>query len=212
VRTVIDAQPRRRGEPAPPAGRFDAGPQPAGRPPAPGRLGYVQAFLNSFWDLGGDGEEVWSSPGAYGEWLARRGFGARATRADLDRALGLREALRAACLANHDGGEAPEAIASLDEIARAVAPAGALTPNLAKGTIEATRTGPDAACALVLGLVLIARVDGTFARLKSCPHERCGWVFYDASRNRSSQWCSMRICGNRTKSEAFRRRHTGKSD
>ena len=27
--------------------RFDAGPQPAGRPPAPGRLAYVQAFLNT---------------------------------------------------------------------------------------------------------------------------------------------------------------------
>jgi predicted RNA-binding Zn ribbon-like protein len=208
----MDVKPRHRGEAAAIAGRFDAGPQPAGRPPAPGRLGYVQAFLNSFWDLGGDGEEVWSSPDAYGEWLARRGFVAGATPADLAQALELREALRAVCLANHDGAEAPEAIATLDEIARAVAPVGGLTPNLAKGTVEATRTGPDAACALVLGLFLIARVDGTFARLKACPHEKCGWVFYDASRNRSSQWCSMRICGNRTKSEAFRRRHTRRPD
>ena len=54
--------------------RFDAGPQPAGRPPAPGRLGYVQAFLNTFWDLGGDGDEVWSSQAAYGAWLADRGL------------------------------------------------------------------------------------------------------------------------------------------
>jgi predicted RNA-binding Zn ribbon-like protein len=204
----MNAQPRHPGPAAAIAGRFDPGPQPAGRPPAPGRLGYVQAFLNSFWDLGGDGDEVWSSPGAYGEWLARRGFGSRATGADLARALELREALRAVCLANHDAGEAPEAIAALDEIARAVAPGGALTPWLGQGSIEATREGPDAACALVLGIVLIARADGTFARLKACPHERCGWAFYDMSRNRSSQWCSMRICGNRTKSEAFRRRHT----
>ena len=208
----MDVKPRHRGEAAAIAGRFEAGPQPAGRPPAPGRLGYVQAFLNSFWDLDGDGQEVWSSPGAYGAWLDDRGFGWHATAADLDRALELREALRAVCLANHDGGGAPEAIATLDEIGRAVAPMGGLTPNLAKGTIEATRTGPQAACALVLGLFLIARVDGTFARLKACPHERCGWVFYDASRNRSSQWCSMRICGNRTKGEAFRRRHTRKPD
>jgi predicted RNA-binding Zn ribbon-like protein len=205
-------KPRHREEAAATAARFDAGQQPAGRPPAPGRLGYVQAFLNSFWDLGGDGEEVWSSPSAYGAWLGDRGFGRRATAADLERALELREALRAVCLANHDGGEAPEAIATLDEIARAVAPVGGLTPNLANGTIEAARTGPDAACALILGIVLIARADGTFARLKACPHERCGWAFYDMSRNRSSQWCSMRICGNRTKSEAFRRRHTRRPD
>jgi predicted RNA-binding Zn ribbon-like protein len=186
--------------------RFDAGPQPAGRPPAPGRLGYVQAFLNTFWDLGGTGDEMWSSPAAYGAWLADRGFGARATRADLERAVELREALRKVCLANHDGGEAPAAIATLDRVAEAVAPAAGLTPSLASGALEAAKDGPDAACALVLGIVLIARTDGTFERLKACPHAACGWAFYDYSRNRSSQWCSMRICGNRTKAQTFRRR------
>ena len=188
--------------------RFDAGPQPAERPPAPGRLGYVQAFLNTFWELGGSGDEVWTSPGAYGAWLVARGFDGEATRADLARAIELREALRAVCLANHDGAEAREAIAALDVIARAVAPQAGLTPSLGDGALEATREGPDAACGLVLGIVLIARADGTFARLKACPHAKCGWAFYDVSRNRSSQWCSMRICGNRTKGEAFRRRHT----
>jgi predicted RNA-binding Zn ribbon-like protein len=186
--------------------RFDAGPQPAGRPPAPGRLGYVQAFLNTFWDLEGHGDEVWSSPAAYGAWLADRGFGNEATRADLARALELREALRDVCLANHDGAEPPGPIAALDRIARAVAPGAGLTPSLEQGAVEATREGSDAACALVLATVLVARADGTFSRLKACPHERCGWAFYDKSRNRSSQWCSMRICGNRTKGEAFRRR------
>jgi predicted RNA-binding Zn ribbon-like protein len=188
--------------------RFDAGPQPAGRPPAPGRLAYVQAFLNSFWDLGSHGAEVWSSPAAYGEWLAERGFDGQPTRTDLARALELRDALRALCLANHDSTDAPDAIATLDEIARAVGPHAGLTPSLATGTLEATRDGPDAACALALSTVLIARIDGTFARLKACPHAKCGWAFYDTSRNRSSQWCSMRICGNRTKGEAFRRRRT----
>ena len=186
--------------------RFDAGPQPAGRPPAPGRLGYVQAFLNTFWELGGSGDEVWSSPGAYGAWLAARGFDAQANQTDLDHAIELREALRAVCLANHDGSEVPDAIATLDEIAHDVAPAAGLTPSLGSSAIEAVREGPDAACALALGIVLIARVDGTFRRLKACPHADCGWAFYDIFCNRSSQWCSMRICGNRTKGEAFRRR------
>jgi predicted RNA-binding Zn ribbon-like protein len=188
--------------------RFDAGPQPAGRPPAPGRLGYVQAFLNTFWDLGGDGDEVWSSPAAYGAWLAERGFDARATHADLERALTLREALRVVCLAHHDGGEAPDAVATLDGIGRAVASAASLTPSLAQDTLDPAADGPDAACALVLGIVFAARADGSFGRLKACPHAKCGWAFYDISRNRSSQWCSMRICGNRTKGETFRRRRT----
>jgi predicted RNA-binding Zn ribbon-like protein len=187
--------------------RFDAGTQPAGRPPAPGRLAFVQAFLNTFWDLDGDGSEAWSTPGAYGAWLRARGFdGAGASDGDLHRALGLREALRELCRANHGGGEAPGALATLDRIALAVAPAAALAPSLRTGALDPAGDGPDAACALALGIVFAARADGTFARLKACPHAHCGWAFYDASRNRSGQWCSMRICGNRTKGEAFRRR------
>ena len=191
--------------------RFDAGTQPAGRPPAPGRLAFVQAFLNTFWDLDGDGSEVWSTPGAYGAWLRARGFdGAEASPGDLGRALELREALRALCRANHDDGDAPAALAALDRIAHAVAPAAALAPSLRTGALDPAGDGPDAACALALGIVFAARADGTFARLKACPHAHCGWAFYDASRNRSGQWCSMRICGNRTKGEAFRRRNSAR--
>jgi predicted RNA-binding Zn ribbon-like protein len=186
--------------------RFDAGTQPAGRPPAPGRLAFVQAFLNTFWDLDGDGSEAWSSPGAYGDWLRARGFHATPDHTDLERALTLREALREVCLANHDAGEAPEALGRLDAIAAAVAKKAALAPSLRTGTLEPAGDGADAACALALGIVFAARADGSFARLKACPHAHCGWAFYDASRNRSSQWCSMRICGNRTKGESFRRR------
>jgi predicted RNA-binding Zn ribbon-like protein len=192
--------------------RYDAGKQPADRPPAPGRLGFVQAFLNSFWDLDRHGGEVWTTPGAYGNWLAERGFDAGATRADVDRAIELREALRALCLANHDGGEPPEAVATLDRLARAVAPAAALAPSLAANTLEPVGAGPDAACALALAITFAARADGTFGRLKACPHANCGWAFYDTSRNRSGQWCSMRICGNRTKGEAFRRRRARSRD
>ena len=132
---------------------------------------------------------------------------APASDADLERAIELREALRDAVpgpprrLATR-----PAALAVLDRLARAVAPAAALTPSLRTGALEPAGDGPDAACALALAIVFGARADGTFARLKACPHAHCGWAFYDGSRNRSGQWCSMRICGNRTKGEAFRRR------
>ena len=49
---------------------------------------------------------------------------------------------------------------TLDRIAQAVAPGAGLTPSLAGGTLEAAKEGPDAACALALGVVLVARVDG----------------------------------------------------
>jgi predicted RNA-binding Zn ribbon-like protein len=189
--------------------RFDPGPQPAGRAPAPGRLGLVQAFLNTFWDLDAHGGERWPDPAAYGVWLAARGFASRGVGdEELARAIELREALRALALANHDDAPAPAAEAALDRIAAAVAPRAGLTPRFAGGAdrLEAAGDGPDAALALVLGIVFAARADGSWRRLKACPHERCGWAFYDRSRNRSSQWCSMRICGNRTKGARHRSR------
>jgi hypothetical protein len=43
-------------------------------------------------------------------------------------------------------------------------------------------------------------------RVKICPADDCRWAFYDTSRNRSRQWCSMKVCGNRAKARAHRRR------
>jgi len=189
--------------------RFDPGRQPAGRAPAPGRLGLVQAFLNSFWDLDGRGAERWADPAAYGAWLHERGLAADPAVVrpeDLGRALELREALRALALANHDDAPAPAAEAVLDRIAAEVGPAAGLTPRFGDGPprLDVGADGPDAALGLVLGVVLAARWDGSWPRLKACPHAHCGWAFYDRSRNRSSQWCSMRICGNRTKAARHR--------
>ena len=51
---------------------YDAGPQPGGRSPAPGRLGLVQAFVNSHYDIEGEhGAELLSSPEALAGWLSR---------------------------------------------------------------------------------------------------------------------------------------------
>lgn len=46
-------------------------------------------------------------------------------------------------------------------------------------------------------------------RLKLCDAHDCGWLFIDASRNRSRRWCDMRGCGNRAKARRFRERHGG---
>ena len=42
---------------------------------------------------------------------------------------------------------------------------------------------------------------GELERVKECPHEEggCGWLFYDASKNRSRRWCDMAGCGSRVK-------------
>lgn len=44
------------------------------------------------------------------------------------------------------------------------------------------------------------------ARLRLCDAHDCGWLFIDASRNRSRRWCDMGGCGNREKVRRYRER------
>ena len=180
--------------------RFDAGPQPGGRAPAPGRIAFVQAFVNSFWDLGAGGADAWATDAGFARWMTARGFCARG--GDRHAATAVREGLRALFLAHNATGSVADAERRLDELA---APA-ALTPRLGGLALEPAGDTPADATALALGIVVLARAHGSLDRMKACPHEHCGWVFHDGSRNRSGQWCSMRLCGNRTKGAAFRAR------
>jgi predicted RNA-binding Zn ribbon-like protein len=59
----------------------------------------------------------------------------------------------------------------------------------------------------VLAAVTVASIEGTWQRLKLCSAPDCVVVYYDASKNRSRRWCSMRVCGNRSKTRAYYRRH-----
>ena len=65
--------------------------------------------------------------------------------------------------------------------------------------------GVAGALATLVGIVAEA-AGGTWLRLKSCPGEACGWIFYDRSRSGSGRWCDMTVCGNRTKTRAYRAR------
>jgi predicted RNA-binding Zn ribbon-like protein len=45
-------------------------------------------------------------------------------------------------------------------------------------------------------------------RVGQCADDKCGWFFWDNSRNRSRRWCDMRDCGNRAKSRRhYKRAH-----
>ena len=67
-----------------------------------------------------------------------------------------------------------------------------------------------------VGAVLAASarlaVLGDWDRVKICPADSCRWAFFDHSRNRSRTWCSMRVCGNRTKARNWRERARVRSD
>jgi predicted RNA-binding Zn ribbon-like protein len=44
------------------------------------------------------------------------------------------------------------------------------------------------------------------ARVRQCSGDLCDWLFLDTSRNHMRRWCSMRVCGNRTKVRRFFKR------
>ena len=150
---------------------------------APEPLRQVQLFVNST-----DVEKgVDWLPG----WLAERGLTGEEARART-----LREALRELVLANNGFPASAEARAVVNEVAARV------RLRIDDGVQLETADALDGVVATMLGAML----DGTWVRLKAC--RNCHWSFYDYSPNRSATWCSMQLCGNRSKTRAYRRRRT----
>jgi len=42
--------------------------------------------------------------------------------------------------------------------------------------------------------------------LKKCNNHKCSLIFIDTSKNHSRRWCSMEVCGNRSKVNSFSKR------
>jgi predicted RNA-binding Zn ribbon-like protein len=172
--------------------------------PAPGRLGLLQRFLNTVapeWK-----QEMLHSPQRLRIVLAELDLvspAAPVSEDNLRRALELREALRALALANNGIPAAHDAEHVVEQAA-----AGALGIRFVNGLprFVGTERGVAGALATLAGIVAEAAAAGTWPRLKACPAEACGWVFYDRSRNRSGRWCDSTVCGNRAKTRAYRRR------
>lgn len=66
--------------------------------------------------------------------------------------------------------------------------------------------GAQTAVGLIAAAAAKAAIEKRLDRVKICPADDCRWAFYDTSRNRSRQWCSMEVCGNRAKARAHRRK------
>jgi predicted RNA-binding Zn ribbon-like protein len=182
--------------------------EPGGRQPAPGRLVWVQEFVNSI-DIG-DGEDRLSGPEALRAWLTERELldaGERLGVADLQRATEVREALRALLHANAGEALDPEAVATLDQAARNAR----LRVRFAvdgRASLEPDAAGVEQALARLLAIVHGSMEEGTWPRLKACRNDGCQWAFYDHSKNRSGHWCTMESCGNAMKARAYRRRRS----
>jgi predicted RNA-binding Zn ribbon-like protein len=172
--------------------------------PAPGRLRLLQRFLNTVapeWN-----QEMLHSPQSLRAVLADLNLvsaAAPVSEADLRRALEVRGALRALTLANNGVRPALGADQVIEQ-----ATAGRLGIRIVDGLprVVGTEPGVAGAFATLTAIVAEAAAAGTWPRLKACPAEACGWVFYDRSRNRSGRWCDSTVCGNRAKTRAYRRR------
>jgi len=175
------------------------------RQPAPGDLELIRAFVNTR-DVE-SGRDDLATPAALGAWLAAHGLRAGGARpADLRRAVALREALRAVLLANNGGPEPGDAaLGALADAAGAARLGLAFAPD-GTAVLRPAAEGVPAALGHLLAAVAAAQAAGTWARLKVCAADDCRWAFYDRSRNRSSLWCSMQVCGNRAKVRAYRAR------
>ncbi|MCZ7434877.1 CGNR zinc finger domain-containing protein [Micromonospora sp. WMMC241] len=174
---------------------------------APDRLEPVRRFLNTL-DVEA-GTDAITDPAGLATWLTESGLwrgDAPVTDDDLRRARELREALRAAAVANHDRAALPPPVlAVLDAAAERAGVRISFTPD--RGwRATAGATGADGATGELVLRVTESMADGTWPRLKICASDACRWAFYDSSRSGTGKWCSMQLCGNRAKQEAWRGR------
>jgi Putative stress-induced transcription regulator/CGNR zinc finger len=169
---------------------------------APPPLRLIQEFVNTVDQE--HGREWLPTATALRDWLVERDLlqpGTRVRRADLERALTFRAALRELVVAHeheHDG----RAIETLERAARDADMTLHIDPEAAMLVCEAR--GVAGALGRLLIVFFQTSRDGSWDRLKACPN--CKWAFYDYSKNRSATWCSMQLCGNRTKTRSYYRR------
>jgi predicted RNA-binding Zn ribbon-like protein len=180
--------------------------EPGGRPKAPGRLELLQRFINSYnHDFPREWDRIGTPEGAEA-WLRQKRLvapGDRISDADVARLRELREAIRALAIANHGG----RSRAAATDIIRRLSGTAQLSVSIddtGRTALEPTGRGVDGAMATLLGILHEAQLTGHWSRLKGC--RRCGYAFFDRSKNRSAAWCAMSICGNRTKNRAYYRR------
>jgi predicted RNA-binding Zn ribbon-like protein len=174
---------------------------------APGGLETIRRFVNTRNIEAGT--DTIAAPRQLTAWLRETGLlpaPAEATPTQLRRTIILRETLRAALAANHAGHPIPaDTLTVLNDLAERAHITLAITADT--GWVAQPRAeGIDRALGALVVLVADAITDGTWQRLKACRQETCRWAFYDHSRARSGKWCSMRLCGNRAKQQAWRTR------
>jgi|SRR5579884_1412470 len=186
--------------------------QPGKRTPAPGPLALVQAFANSKDLL--TAQDIFTSPEMVQGWLVARGLLAKEeflSEEDYQRVLTFREALRALIQTNTGAAFSSEALESLNSIAGSAHMTVCFSVE-GQPHLQSDTPGIDGALGRLLAIIYTSVIDGSWKRLKACQNEECQWVYYDSSKNRSSNWCTMSMCGNRLKTRTYRQRRKEQQD
>jgi predicted RNA-binding Zn ribbon-like protein len=153
--------------------------------------------------------ELWRSPAIATDWLRGRGLLAPAVEldaADLRRAITVREGVRSMLFENNGHESGGAAVVELNETLRECPVTIRFDPLDRSPQLVASDATCSGALATLATIIALAQLDQSFGRLKACPGPDCGWAFYDHSRNRTSAWCSMSICGARVKARSYRAR------
>ena len=127
----------------------------------------------------------------------------------LRRALELRENIYAIAVEVAAGRPAPKpGVEALARTHAACLACAKLTPF--EGRYVWSWSPRESAVEAVLGPIALSTLttltQGDLSRIKQCQGEKCGWLFFDATKNKSRRWCEMEICGNRAK----QRRHSAR--
>lgn len=166
----------------------------------------LRDFVNTY-DVAQSADDL-GTPAGLAAWLHGHGLlseedpGPTAT--DLAMAVELREGLRGTLRQDHERAAGDAGGSRLDAVLSSLP----LRVSLAHGVprLEPVAAGATGAIARLAAAIDGAHADGTWHRLKVCRDDGCEWAFIDVSKNRSRAWCSMRECGNRTKTRAYRAR------
>ena len=175
---------------------------------APEHLDLVRRFVNTRNRM--RGYDLLGGSVKTAEWLTEEGYTpGTVSDAELRRLYELREGMRGV-LTSHTLGASEEsrrAAAELDGLCeRAVLRPGFSPEGVPR--LEAASGGVDGFIEDLLTAAVWARHTRRWERLKACANEECRWAFYDHSKNRSGNWCVMKICGSRAKMRAYRKRRS----
>ena len=108
---------------------------------------------------------------------------------------------------------APEWIEPINEVLRITEGHDELTQRAGNWQIEfiAREGGLEWLLAAIARSAADIVAEGPEARVRVCANSGCGLFFYDESRTHRRRWCSMAVCGNRSKVAAFARKHASSS-